>query len=203
MTTISNLKLSAIFEKALCMGLMSCVVMGTSAFAQQASAPPTSPPEAAAPAVPAPVPTPPATTEVAPVAPPAAVATPPAPASTLAILNEIAPPPEGKANIVFYRPAKYVGMALRFSVRDGDTGIGKLQNGSYFVHVAEPGAREYNIASEARDTLRLEVEAGETYYVVQSISMGLVVGRPNLTPSDDAAFQAKKLKVTTLTATDR
>lgn len=47
---------------------------------------------------------------------------------------------------------------------------------------------------EAKDVLNLEIEPGETYYVVGSVSMGLMVGRPNIAPSD-AAFEAAKPKL--------
>jgi hypothetical protein len=229
MTLPIQLMSSPLVKKTVFMSVIATALIGSTAIAQATTAPPAAAPAAeatqATSSAPAPVITSPAAsapseqptavavpvdvTTAPPTAAPAAETTTqnPAPAvvptPTMAVLNAIPAPPEGKAQVVFYRPAKLTGMALRFSVRDGDTGIGKLQNGSYFVHTAEPGAREYNIASEVRDTLRLEIEPGETYYVVQSISMGLMVGRPNLTPSDSMAFQAKKLKVTTLTATDR
>ena len=104
---------------------------------------------------------------------------------------------------MFFRPSRLVGMAVSFSVREGDKGIGKLTNGTYFVHVTEPGIKEYNISFEARDTLKMEVEPGETYYVIQSIGMGVIAARPNITPSTESAFQEKKLKVTKAVATDR
>lgn len=137
--------------------------------------------------------------------PPAAAETPTAPpaAPSIVRLNDIAAPAEGMGQVVFFRPSRMTGMALSFSVREGDTGIGKLTNGTYFIHQSEPGTKEYNIASEARDTLRLEIEAGETYYVIQSISLGLMVGRPNLTPSSEAAFQEKRLNVSRARATSR
>ena len=52
------------------------------------------------------------------------------------------------------------------------------------------------MVSEAKDLLNLEVEAGETHYVVGGITMGFMAGRPNLSPSDQAAFDgmASKLK---------
>lgn len=92
---------------------------------------------------------------------------------------------------------------VSFSVREGDTGIGKLTNGTYFVWTADPGTHEYNISFEAKDTLRMEVEEGETYYVNQSLAMGVLGARPNLTPSTEAVFQEKALKLTKAHATDR
>jgi len=107
----------------------------------------------------------------------------------------IGAPPEGKGQIVFFRDKKFTGAAIRYKVREGATELGKLSNGSYFVHVAEPGAHEYTVHSEAKDILNLEVEAGETYYVVGGITMGILAGRPNLSPSDQAAFDGMKAKL--------
>lgn len=188
--------------------LMAFSMSGSSAFAQAAMATPpaepapaTAPPAAEAPPAPPaaePAPTPP--TEAA----PAPAPEPPAqPVVAFPGPNPIMAPPEGKGQVVFFRQAKLTGAALSFSIREGDTGIGKLQNGSYFVHVVDPGPREFNIQSEVTDTLRLEIEPGETYFVVQSITMGIMIGRPILTPSDAQTFQNKKMKVTTAVATDR
>jgi hypothetical protein len=141
----------------------------------------------------------------APVEPaPAASASASAPAApAVAKLNTVAAAPEDKAQIIFFRPSRFVGAAVSFSVREGDKGIGKLTNGSYFVHLTDPGIKEYNISFEARDTLKMEVDAGETYYVTQGVAMGVIAARPNITPSTEAAFQEKALKVTRAKATDR
>lgn len=108
----------------------------------------------------------------------------------------IAAPPEGKGQIVFFREKKFTGAAINYKVREGDNELGKLSNGTYFVHIAEPGAHEYTVHSEAKDILNLEVDAGETYYVTGGITMGLFAGRPNLSPSDETVFNGvvNKLK---------
>jgi hypothetical protein len=138
---------------------------------------------------------------VAEAAPPAAETAPPA--APAQAVGAIAPPPEGKGQVVFFRPSRLGGMALSFSVHEGDEGIGKLGNGSYFVQVTDPGPHTYTIQSEVTDSLTLEVDAGETYFVQQTIGMGIMVGRPHLSPSDTAAFEKGKLKLSTKTATDR
>ena len=104
--------------------------------------------------------------------------------------------PEGKGQIVFFRPAKFAGGAIGFKVREGTTELGKLRSGKYFVAAIEPGVHEYVVHSEAKDILTMEVEAGETYYVQGTITMGIMAGRPNLSPSDQATFDgmANKLK---------
>lgn len=117
-----------------------------------------------------------------------------APAET-ATKGLVSAPPEGKGQIVFFREKKFAGAAVNYKVREGEEELGKLSSGSYFVHVAEPGAHEYTVHSEAKDILNLEVEAGETYYVIGGITMGFLAGRPNLSPSDQATFDGMSGKL--------
>lgn len=146
----------------------------------------------------------PAAQEAAPAA--AAPAEPQAPAAqeaapaaevsaTDALPSGIAAPPEGMGQIVFFRESKFVGGAISYKVREGESELGKLSNGSYFVHVATPGPHAYTVHSEAKDVLNLEVEAGETYYVVGSVSMGVFAGRPNLSPSNQGNYSAIAAKL--------
>jgi len=110
----------------------------------------------------------------------------------------IGAPEEGKGQVVFFRMSG-LGALVGFKVREGATELGKLKNSSYFVVPVEPGKHQYTVHSEAKDQLTLEVEAGETYYVSGVMQMGILVGRPNISPSNAAAFQAAlpKLKLST------
>jgi hypothetical protein len=173
------------------------------------AAPAAAPAEAVAPAAPAEAATPAAPVDAA--APAVAPAEPAAPADTAAPVESAAPaapaaggavapgeigqPPAGYGQIVFFRPSKFVGMAVGFKVREAGKELGLMKNGSYFVIAATPGRHEYEVHSEAKDILPVEVEAGEVYYVSGSLSMGVMVGRPNLTPSDAAAFEAVRAKL--------
>ena len=76
-----------------------------------------------------------------------------------------------------------------------DAELGKLRNGKYFAVHVPPGKHDYTVHSESKDVLTIEAEAGETYYVSGSIGMGIMVGRPNLSPADQAAFEAAKPKM--------
>ncbi|HRN61005.1 MAG TPA: hypothetical protein PK743_04890 [Luteimonas sp.] len=107
----------------------------------------------------------------------------------------IASPPEDKGHVVFFREKKFAGAAIIYKVREGEEELGQLNSGTYFVHVAEPGQHEYTVRSEAKDALNLEVEPGETYYVVGGVAMGILAGRPNLAPSDEAAFEQASAKL--------
>jgi len=105
-------------------------------------------------------------------------------------------PPAGKGQVVFFRQSKMMGAAMGLKIREGETDVVKLGNGKYFVAVVEPGTHVFTTGGEAKDALTLEVEAGETYYVSGAIGMGIVAGRSNLAPSDEATFAdlSKKLK---------
>jgi hypothetical protein len=94
--------------------------------------------------------------------------------------------------IVFFREKRFAGAAVGYKVREGDVELGRLRNGSYFIIQATPGQHQYTVHSEAKDVLTLEVDAGETYYVVGGITVGVLAGRPNLSPSDAATFEALK-----------
>lgn len=122
---------------------------------------------------------------------PAADAMPAAPTDEAVSFNPlIGAPPAGKGLIVFFRPSKMVGAAMGIKITEGETELGKLRNGKYLVLETAPGAHVFG------DDLNLEVEAGETYYVQASMSMGVMSGRKNLAPSDQATFDglAGKLK---------
>lgn len=113
-----------------------------------------------------------------------------APALSQAVRDAIGAPSEGKALVVFFRPSKFTGAAISFKVRENDVELGQLKNGNYFAQEVEPGAHAYVVHSEAKDITNVEVEAGDIQFLAASISMGFMAGRPNLAPSDAAAFEA-------------
>jgi hypothetical protein len=172
MTLLSNDRTRRIVGGALALGfaivLSGCASTGGSTKAQPKPAEKTAPAPAA---VEKPVPAAPAPTS--------------APTTTSA----------DKGSVVFFRDSKFMGAAVSFKVREGEQELGKLSNGSYFVAQVPAGPHAFTVHSEAKDVLNLEVEPGETYYVQGSISMGVMVGRPNLSPSDEATFAGLKEKL--------
>ena len=99
-------------------------------------------------------------------------------------------PPAGMGQVVFFRPSSFVGVALSFPPREGETAYGSLANGRYFILNVTPGEHDFTVRSEVVNHLHLEAEAGETQYVSLSLSMGLLAAHPNLNPSTSTAFQA-------------
>lgn len=101
-------------------------------------------------------------------------------------------PPEGMGQIRFWRSDSMMGGALGCGVNIGSERISALGRGRYLLLNLDPGAYEFNAKSEAKDVLNLEVEPGEVQYVKCTIRMGVMVGRPNLSPSNEAEFNANR-----------
>jgi hypothetical protein len=103
---------------------------------------------------------------------------------------EVAPPPAGMGQIVFYRSSRY-GALISCRVHENGAVVNRLPPGKYFIYQSAPGPHEFSVRSEATDVLRLEVEEGETQYVRCAIGMGIGVGRPNLSPQSREDFDRR------------
>jgi hypothetical protein len=106
-------------------------------------------------------------------------------------------PPPGKGQVVFYRKSMVSLIPFNWIAREGNTEICEMVAGTYCVATVDPGKHTYEVHSEVTNRLTLEVDAGETYYVIGGISMGLIVNHPNISPTPKAQFDAisAKLKV--------
>lgn len=136
--------------------------------------------------------------QAAPAAPAVAAAAPAAPPKA---------PETGK--IVFFRPSRLTGAIYTYHIvetaEDGKKSkespeLGDLHNGGAFATEVPAGIHNFNISgpmavNKAEDRLRMEVEPGETYYVEQTVRMGLVTGGFRLVPSDEARFKESKAKL--------
>jgi hypothetical protein len=121
----------------------------------------------------------------------AAAADPASPNSgpAAATSSKLGAPPSGKAQVVFFRPSSLMGAVYWAKVRENGTEVGKLSNGNYFVLVAAPGQHTYTASLEATDTIKLELDPDETYFVEARMTMGVAIYRVNLAPSDEARFE--------------
>ncbi len=172
-------------------------LLSTGAFAQETTAPAA---EATAAATTAPTTDAGATeTPAVDTAPAAETAVPPAAEAAA---------PEAPGRIIFFRPGRLTGAVYTYHIvevgEDGDSTpespqIGSLPNGQYFEYAAPPGIHNYNIRGPMavnldEDRIRLEVESGETYYIEQTVRMGLVTGGFRLVPSTQAEFERRRLR---------
>lgn len=96
-----------------------------------------------------------------------------------------------KGMVYFFRESHFAGGAVVYDVNDGDQTVGTLQSGTYFYYPATPGTHTFTAKTEASNGLTLDIEAGKTYYVRGSISMGVLVGHPKLELSDANSWQAQ------------
>ena len=104
--------------------------------------------------------------------------------------------------VIFFRAKAFKGAAVRFKVRENGTELCKLSSGTYCTVQVPVGQHKYEVHSEAKDALTLEVDAGETYYVISGISMGFMAGHPNLSPSTKEVFEGMKDKLKDNTGKD-
>ena len=104
--------------------------------------------------------------------------------------------------VVFFREKKFAGGGISYKVRENGVELCKLKNGSYCTLQVPVGKHQYEVHSEAKDLLTLEVESGETYYVSGGMSVGVFAGHPNLSPSSKPAYDALKDKLKDNTGQD-
>jgi hypothetical protein len=104
--------------------------------------------------------------------------------------------------VIFFREKKMLGAAVRYKVRENETQICKLGSGTFCTLQVPAGTHKYDVHTEAKDQLTLDVKPGETYYVVGSISMGAFAGHPKLTVTDKATFDGMKAKLKDNTGKD-
>ena len=105
---------------------------------------------------------------------------------------DLPPPPAGEGQVVFFRRKSLLGTGQWFNVRENGAALGKLTNGAYFVQPAGPGQHTYTAKTEPelKDHLRIEIDAGETYFVEGALTKGVVIGTADISPSSRAAFES-------------
>jgi hypothetical protein len=108
----------------------------------------------------------------------------------------------GGGTVVFFREKKFAGAAVSYKVREKGVELCKLKSGTFCNVQVPAGKHEYEVHSESKDVLTLEVEPGETYYVVGALSVGFIAGRPNLSPSNKTSFEGMKDKLKDNTGQD-
>ncbi len=126
------------------------------------------------------------------VAPGAASAKDDRPAEAVALA--LPKPAPGKGQIVIFRPSS-MGFAIKCTVRENGAMIGRVGAGRYYVVETDPGLHHLTAKTEKTDTVAVQVEPDETSYVKCGISMGIMVGRPNLSPSTEEEFQKSAAKM--------
>ena len=88
-------------------------------------------------------------------------------------------PPEGKA-LVYLMRTSALGSAVAMDVECNRTYIGTTGSHRFIYVVLDPGAYEFAGMAENVCALNLDVEAGQTYYILQDVLMGVLMARCRL-----------------------
>jgi Protein of unknown function (DUF2846) len=111
-----------------------------------------------------------------------------------AVAAALPKPAAGKGQIVIYRPSS-MGFAIKCTVRENGAMIGRVGAKRYYVIETEPGLHNLTAKTEKTDTVAVQVEPDETSFVKCGISMGVMVGRPNLSPGTQEDFNSVSAKL--------
>jgi len=90
------------------------------------------------------------------------------------------------AVLYVYRPRNYVGSIISYDLKltnsfITDYVIGKVKNNSKFeVKLFQEGKTEIYAKTESKRSVFIDVKFGQKYYLKCGISMGVMVGRPEL-----------------------
>ena len=108
-------------------------------------------------------------------------------------------PPENEAIVYFYRPSRFFGMAISFDIKEKDKVITAMPNNGYYPHQTTVGEHTYTVESiENTDSVTINVEKGESYYISSMLNWGMFVGRPQLevvSNEDRAVSEIKDCKL--------
>jgi hypothetical protein len=105
--------------------------------------------------------------------------------------GKVKAPLPGKGRIVFFREAVFLAGGYPVDIRTGPdftVKLGTLTSGQYLVVDAEPGVHLFSSLKKDGGTVRIEVEAGQTYFV-RGVAIGFPAFPPtSITSSDRETF---------------
>lgn len=101
--------------------------------------------------------------------------------------------PEGKALIYIIRTSAF-GFAIKFKVFIDNELIGYTKGKNYLYAYLDPGSHQILSKAENKGLLKLNVEAGKTYYVKQKVGFGFIKARNKLALLDPEKGKSAKSK---------
>jgi hypothetical protein len=103
---------------------------------------------------------------------------------------------KGKGQVVFFRPGTLMWMGIGCTVSEEGHKLSSLGSGKWFAALVDPGIHAYTVTGETKDSLRLNIEDGETQYVACRMRASVLVARPTIRPVEARVFhiQLSELK---------
>ena len=91
------------------------------------------------------------------------------------------------AKIYFYRPKMVTGSLLGYKIRmDNDSVVCRVRNGEKCeVKIVDFGKHKFWAKIESRDSIIIDVEKGQEYFVRCSVGLGVFVGKPDFSLVDN------------------
>jgi hypothetical protein len=117
--------------------------------------------------------------------------------ATLVIWPDLAVPatvPEidpDKGLVIFYRPKKFSGGAVRFNINHAQGSLGILNSGTMVYRYFEPGPQQFWSQVISQDAIMVDVKAGGVYFVKGEAKMGALAGRPKFKQVDEVTGRAE------------
>mgnify|MGYP001553057913 CR=1 FL=1 len=96
-----------------------------------------------------------------------------------------------KGLVIFYRPKKFSGSAIRFNVYHAEGSLGVLNSGTMVYGYFEPGQRQFWSQVISQDSITIDVKAGNVYFIKGDAKMGVYAGRPKFKEVDEATGRAE------------
>lgn len=97
--------------------------------------------------------------------------------------------PPKNAVIYVYRPYSYFGSAIDPVVTCGNESSA-IRPGAYHAFIVPPGHLTCNVGAETTDVVDIDAEP-RSYYVRERISLGVLLGHPQLNPMDTDEAQTE------------
>ena len=91
------------------------------------------------------------------------------------------------AKIYFYRPKMVTGSLLGYKIRmDNDSVVCRVRNGEKCeVKIVDFGKHKFWAKIESRDSIIIDVEKGQEYFVRCAVGLGVFVGKPDFSLVDN------------------
>lgn len=103
-------------------------------------------------------------------------------------------PSVGKA-LVYIMRSNDLGSSINFRVYNKDVFLGALPSRAYFTYECDPGEHLFWAASENRDFVEANLEAGKTYVIDLRAKIGLVITAVGVEPySPDNETHVKRIE---------
>lgn len=102
-------------------------------------------------------------------------------------------PEQGKAVVYILRPST-LGFAIPMNIECDGKVVGTNLGKNFIYFMADPGEHTVISYAENNDELKLNIEAGKVYYVLQKVKMGVLMARCKLELMDVSAGKSKLVK---------